>query len=135
MGTDKLLLDIGGETFSRLDCPAVFRKIERVFVSLARPEKYPELNLPRIPDIFPVTAPSAGLHAALRVTAAMCFWWRADLPLSTPEAAERVISFAAEGHAVPCRWTPLAAMSLCLHGIRRVALRRWSAAVEEGSIR
>ncbi len=98
MGRDKLLLDIGGETFLGSLARRFSEKYENVFVSLARPEKYPELTLPRIPDVFPGHGPISGLHAALCATGGDVFLVAADLPLSTPEAADRVISFASDEH-------------------------------------
>ncbi len=94
MGRDKLMLELGGETFLGSLARRFSEKYDRVYVSLARPEKYPEITLPRIADIHPGLGPIGGLHAALSGTGGDVFLVAADLPLSTPEAAERVMEFA-----------------------------------------
>lgn len=94
MGRDKLLLDWGGETFLGSLTRRFSVKFDRVYVSLAQPDKYPEITLERIADIYPGHGPISGLHAALTRTGDDVFLVAADLPLATPEAAERVLSFA-----------------------------------------
>ena len=94
MGRDKLTLELGGETFLGSLARRFSEKYDRVYLSLAQPEKYPEIDLPRIADIYPGHGPISGLHAALTATGGDVFLVAADLPLSTPEAAKRVMSFA-----------------------------------------
>jgi molybdopterin-guanine dinucleotide biosynthesis protein A len=101
MGRDKLALEYNGETLLHQAVRRFSPYFDRVFLSLADADKYPDLRAERVPDIYPGQGPMAGLHAGLaRAEDAGVFLLAADLPLATPEAARRVIELA--GDAVAC---------------------------------
>lgn len=97
MGRDKLALDLGGETFLAAAVRKFTEKFDRVFVSVADPEKYPDIKADRICDIVPGCGPMSGLHAALKKLGEPVFLVAADLPLADPDAALRVMSLS-EGY-------------------------------------
>ena len=65
MGRDKLRLTLGGETLLQRALRRYGEVFPRVLVSVAGPEKFPELGERRVFDVFPGAGPLAGLHAGL----------------------------------------------------------------------
>ena len=112
MGRDKLLLTLEGETLLRRALRRYGEVFPRVLVSVAGPEKLPELGGMRVFDRFPGAGPLAGLHAALSAAGEDVFLTAADMPFSSPEKALRMISLCAGAEACVLtdgegRWEPL----------------------------
>ncbi len=112
MGRDKLRLTAGGETLLDRALRRYGEVFPRVLVSVAGPEKYPELGDRRIFDRFPGAGPLAGLHAALDAAGEDVFLTGADMPYSSPEKALLLASLCGEHDACVLtdesgRWEPL----------------------------
>ncbi|MDR2771220.1 MAG: molybdenum cofactor guanylyltransferase [Clostridiales Family XIII bacterium] len=88
MGRDKLELPYGNETLLRRAARLYSGCFDRVYLSVSNGEKYADLGVERIEDVFRGCGPMAGLHAALSKTDADgVFLLAADLPFANPEAA------------------------------------------------
>ena len=112
MGRDKLRLTLGGETLLQRALRRWGEMFPRVLVSVAGPEKFPELGDRRVFDAFPGAGPLAGLHAGLLAAGEDVFLTGADMPFSSPEKALRLASLCGEAEACVLtdgtgRWEPL----------------------------
>ena len=112
MGRDKLRLTLGGETLLERALRRWGEVFPRVLVSVAGPEKFPELGDRRVFDAFPGAGPLAGLHAGLLAAGEDLFLTGADMPFSSPEKALRLASLCGEAEAcvltdMTGRWEPL----------------------------
>ena len=112
MGRDKLQLTAGGETLLGRALRRYGETFPRVLVSVAGPEKYPELGGLRVFDRFSGAGPMAGLHAALAESGDDVFLTGADMPYSSPEKALKLISLCGDCEACVAtdadgRWEPL----------------------------
>ena len=112
MGRDKLRLTLGGETLLTRAVRRYSEVFPRVMVSVAGPEKFPELGDMRVFDVFPGAGPLAGLHAGLLASGEDVFLTGADMPFSSPEKALELIRLG-EGYEACVltdgdgRWEPL----------------------------
>ena len=112
MGRDKLILTAGGETLLDRAVRRYASVFPRVLVSVASPEKFPELGDNRVFDVFPGAGPLAGLHAGLLATGEDVFLTGADMPYSSPEKALLLSSLCGDADACVVtdadgRWEPL----------------------------
>ena len=97
MGTDKTQLIYNGKTLLASAVDRFSASFDRVYLSIGDPEKYPDINVERVIDIYPGCGPMAGLHAALLKTPDEgVFLAAADLPFSSPEAALKVIELCGD---------------------------------------
>ena len=99
MGRDKLSLPQGETTVLASAVQRFSEKFDRVLLSVDTPERYPEIAVGHICDIFPDCGPLGGLHAALTALddeKGGVFLAAADLPFSDPDAALRLMSFCGE---------------------------------------
>ena len=100
MGRDKLVLPINGETLLVSAVKRFSAEFGDVFLSLADADKYPDVAVRRVVDIFPGAGPLSGLHAALSSAPGEgVFLVAADLPFSSPKAALRMIELCGAGEA------------------------------------
>ena len=112
MGRDKLQLTLGGETLLTRALRRYGEVFPRVLVSVAGPEKFPELGEKRVFDRWPGAGPLAGLQAGLLASGEDVFLTAADMPFSSPEKALMLSSLCGEAEAcvlTDCagRWEPL----------------------------
>ena len=112
MGRDKLQLTLGGETLLARALRRYAEVFPRVLVSVAGPEKYPELGEKRVFDRWPGAGPLAGLQAGLLASGEDVFLTAADMPFSSPEKALMLSSLCGEADACCLtddagRWEPL----------------------------
>ena len=112
MGRDKLQLTLAGETLLARAVRRYSEVFPRVLVSVAGPEKFPELGDMRVFDAFPGAGPLAGLHAGLLASGDDVFLTGADMPFSSPEKALLLASLCGEKDACVLtdasgRWEPL----------------------------
>ena len=112
MGRDKLRLTLEGETLLERALRRYGEVFPRVLVSVAGPEKFPELGQKRVFDRFPGAGPLAGLHAGLLSAGEDVFLTGADMPFSSPEKALELASLCGEAEACVLtdeegRWEPL----------------------------
>ncbi len=112
MGRDKLQLTLGGETLLARTLRRYGEVFPRVLVSVAGPEKFPELGGKRVFDLWPGAGPLAGLHAGLLASGEDVFLTGADMPFSSPEKALVLSSLCGEAEACVLtdgagRWEPL----------------------------
>ncbi len=112
MGRDKLQLTLAGETLLARAVRRYSEVFPRVLVSVAGPEKFPELGQKRVFDVFPGAGPLAGLHAGLLASGEDVFLTGADMPFSSPEKAQVLASLCGEADACVLtdeagRWEPL----------------------------
>lgn len=100
MGKDKLELEYCGKTLLEAAVERFSKCFDKVYVSVADPEKYPYIKAERIEDIYKDCGPMAGLHAALKKTDDEgVFLVAADLPFSDPGAAKRIIDLVGTNDA------------------------------------
>ena len=112
MGRDKLRLTLEGETLLQRAVRRYGEVFPRVLVSVAGPEKFPDLGDRRVFDVFPGAGPLAGLHAGLLRAGEEVFLTGADMPFSSPEKALLLASLCGEADACVLtdgegRWEPL----------------------------
>ncbi len=112
MGRDKLRLPVAGETLLERALRRWGEVFPRVLVSVASPERFPELGDRRVFDSFPGAGPLAGLHAGLLAAGEDVFLTGADMPFSSPEKALLLASLCGEADACVLtdaagRWEPL----------------------------
>ena len=112
MGRDKLQLTLAGETLLARAVRRYGEVFPRVLVSVAGPEKFPELGGKRVFDLWPGAGPLAGLHAGLLASSGDVFLTAADMPFSSPEKALVLASLCGEADACVLtddsgRWEPL----------------------------
>lgn len=112
MGRDKLSLPAAGETLLSRALRRYRAVFDKVLVSVAGPEKYPELGDARVFDRYPGAGPMAGLHAGLLRVGEDVFLTGGDMPFSSPEKALMLASLAGEKDACVLtdetgRWEPL----------------------------
>ena len=112
MGRDKLSLPAAGETLLSRALRRYRAVFDKVLVSVAGPEKYPELGDARVFDRYPGAGPMAGLHAGLLRAGEDVFLTGGDMPFSSPEKALMLASMAGEKDACVLtdetgRWEPL----------------------------
>jgi len=112
MGRDKLSLPAAGETLLNRALRRYRAVFDKVLVSVAGPEKYPELGDARVFDRYPGAGPMAGLHAGLLRAGEDVFLTGGDMPFSSPEKALMLASLAGEKDACVLtddtgRWEPL----------------------------
>ena len=92
MGTDKLLLPQREGTVLDQAVRRFSAVFDRVCVSVAKADSYPEIRAEHVVDEYPGCGPMAGVHAGLkRCGDDGVFVAAADLPLSDPGAALRII--------------------------------------------
>ena len=92
MGRDKTQLIYHGKTLLAGAVERFSAGFDRVYLSIGDSEKYPDIKVERVIDLYPGCGPMAGLHAALLKTPDEgVFLAAADLPFSSPEAALKVI--------------------------------------------
>jgi len=88
MGRDKLALPQNGTTVLQAAVARFSEKFDRVFLSVDDKNRYAEIDVPKIEDIYKGCGPLGGLHAALSAADSdLIFLAAADLPFSSPEAA------------------------------------------------
>ena len=102
MGRDKLTLELDGQTLLQSAVNRFATEFETVCVSVADLSKYPEVQAPRIADIYQGAGPLSGLHAVLKQFPAV-FLVAADLPYSCPRMAKRVAELCGEHEACAIR--------------------------------
>ena len=112
MGRDKLRLTLGGVTLLQRAIRRWGEVFPRVLVSVAGPERFPELGNMRVFDVYPGAGPLAGLHAGLLAAGEEVFLTGADMPFSSPEKALLLASLCGEAEACVLtdetgRWEPL----------------------------
>lgn len=112
MGRDKLRLTLEGETLLARAVRRYSEAFPRVLVSVAGPEKFPELGDRRVFDRYPGAGPLAGLHAGLLEAGEAVFLTGADMPFSSPEKALALAALCGEEDACVLtdtdgRWEPL----------------------------
>ena len=112
MGRDKLFLTLEGETLLARAVRRYSEVFPRVLVSVAGPEKFPELGDRRVFDRYPGAGPLAGLHAGLLEAGEAVFLTGADMPFSSPEKALALTALCGEADACVLtdadgRWEPL----------------------------
>lgn len=96
MGRDKLTLDINGTTLVETVVSRFAEEFAEVYLSVADADKYPDITVRKITDVYPDVGPMSGLHAALSgVEAEAMFVTAADLPYACPQAAKRIIELGA----------------------------------------
>ena len=97
MGRDKTQLIYNGKTLLASAVDRFSAVFDRVYLSIGYPGKYPDIDVERVIDIYPGCGPMAGLHAALLKTPDEgVFLAAADLPFSSPEAAQKVIELCGD---------------------------------------
>jgi len=97
MGRDKTQLIYRGQTLLAGAVDRFSTVFDRVYLSIGDPEKYPDIKVERVIDLYPGCGPMAGLHAALLKTPDEgVFLAAADLPFSSPEAALKVMKLCGE---------------------------------------
>lgn len=95
MKKDKMTLRFGAESFLESAVNRFSKYFDTVVVSVADPDKYPEIRAPHIVDIYKGCGPLSGLHAALTTTDDEgVFLVAADLPYADPSAAKRIVELA-----------------------------------------
>lgn len=97
MKRDKLALRFGEQTLLESAVARYSRFFDTVLISVADPDKYPEIKARRVIDIYRGCGPIGGLHASL--TSAdddAIFLAAADMPFSDPRAAKRIIELAGD---------------------------------------
>ncbi|MBQ8831244.1 MAG: molybdenum cofactor guanylyltransferase [Oscillospiraceae bacterium] len=88
MGRDKLALPQGGTTVLKAAVDRFSEKFEQVCISVDDKNRYADIDVPKIEDIFKGCGPLGGLHAALsEASGDGVFLAAADLPFSSPETA------------------------------------------------
>ena len=97
MGRDKLMLPQNGATVLETAVKRFSEKFDRVFLSVDRAGRYPDIPVPHVVDLFPACGPLAGLQAGLEAAGEDgVFLAAADLPFSDPETALRMIEVCGE---------------------------------------
>jgi molybdopterin-guanine dinucleotide biosynthesis protein A len=97
MQRDKLALRFGGESLLASAARRFSAGFDEVWLSVADPDKYSEIAIPRVVDIYKGCGPMGGLHAALSAAAGTgVFLIAADLPFADPAAALRIMALAGE---------------------------------------
>lgn len=97
MGRDKTQLIYHGETLLAGAIKRFSAVFDNVYLSVGEAEKYPDIIAERVVDRYPGCGPMAGLHAALLKTPDEgVFLAAADLPFSSPEAAQKVIELCGD---------------------------------------
>ena len=100
MGRDKLMLPQEGTTVLEATVRRFSEKFDRVLLSVDRPDRYPDIAVTHVTDMFPGCGPLAGLHAGLKAAGGEgVFLAAADLPFSDPETALRMIELRG-GHEI-----------------------------------
>jgi molybdopterin-guanine dinucleotide biosynthesis protein A len=98
MGRDKLELPYRNETLLQRAARLYADFFDKVYLSVGDSEKYADVDVERIVDVFRGCGPMGGLHAALSKTGADgIFLLAADLPFASPAAA-RFIARRGSGH-------------------------------------
>jgi len=104
MGRDKLSLVLDGLTVLESAVERFRGGFDNVYLSVAEPTKYPEIDVRRIVDVFTGAGPMAGLHAALSsLDVDGVFLVAADLPFAMPDAAKRIIELCGDFDAAILR--------------------------------
>ena len=97
MGRDKLMLAQQGSTVLETAVKRFLERFERVFLSVDRDGRYPDIPVPHVTDRFPGCGPMAGLHAGLEAAGDKgVFLAAADLPFSDPETALKMIELCGD---------------------------------------
>ena len=92
MGTDKLMLPQRDGTVLEQAVRRFSAVFDRVLVSVASPDCYPDIPAERIADEFPGCGPMAGIQAGLKhCRPEGAFFCAADLPFSDPLAARAIM--------------------------------------------
>ena len=97
MQKDKMVLRFGKQTLLESAVDRFSRCFDNVLISVADPDKYPEVKARRVVDITKGCGPIGGLHAALKNTDEEgIFLVAADMPYADPLAAKRIIELAGD---------------------------------------
>ena len=100
MGRDKLSLPQNGKTVLEAAVQRFSEKFHKVYISVDEMTRYPEINAPKIADVYKGCGPLGGLHAALgNVEGDGVFLAAADLPFSSPDIALEMIKLC-EGYDI-----------------------------------
>ena len=92
MGRDKLSLPQNGTTVLKAAVERFSQKFDKVYLSVNDASRYPDIDIPKIEDIFKNCGPMGGLHAALKAADADgVFLAASDLPFSSPDAALKMM--------------------------------------------
>lgn len=95
MQRDKMELRLKSESFLESAVKRFSSCFDQVYISVADPEKYPDIKVRRVVDVYRGCGPIAGLHAGLLNTEDDgVFLVAADLPFAEPRAAKRMIELA-----------------------------------------
>lgn len=95
MKRDKLALPFGTATILASAVDRFSAYFDKVYISVADANKYPEIKAARLTDIYKGCGPMGGLHAALKGSEDEgIFLVAADLPHSDPLVAKRIIELA-----------------------------------------
>jgi molybdopterin-guanine dinucleotide biosynthesis protein A len=97
MGRDKLELSLDGRTLLESIVSRFAEVFDDLYLSVADADKYADVKLRRVVDIFPGAGPLSGLHAALaNLPGNGVFLVAADLPYACPYAAKRIIELCGD---------------------------------------
>lgn len=92
-GKKKLLLYLEGETFATRIIDA-FKGIRKVYLSVDKMEKYEELGLPMVEDLYPGCGPLGGIASALEVCSEEALFVVAcDMPFVTKDAVQTMMEY------------------------------------------
>jgi len=132
MRRDKLTLAFGGSSLLAAVTDRFTGVFDTVYLSVKDPQKYPEIRVPRLVDIYPGCGPMSGLHAGLHMTGEDgIFLTAADLPFADPLAAQRIIELS--GDSDVCITTDSAARYEPLFGYyKKTALPHVERALSSG---
>lgn len=97
MGRDKLTLSFGASSLLAAVTDRFKGVFDTVYLSVKEPDKYPEIRIPRLVDIYAGCGPMGGLHAGLLKTGDDgVFLTAADLPFADPLAALRIMELSGD---------------------------------------
>ena len=92
-GKKKLLLYLEGETFATRIIDA-FKGISKVYLSVDKKEKYEDLGLPMVEDLYPGCGPLGGIASALEVCSEEALFVVAcDMPFVTKDAVQTMMDY------------------------------------------
>ncbi len=95
-GKKKLLLYLEGETFASRIIDA-FKGISKVYLSVDKKEKYKDLGLPMVEDLYPGCGPLGGIASALEVCSEEALFVVAcDMPFVTKDAVQTMMDYYEE---------------------------------------
>jgi len=99
MGTNKALLEIGGEPLISRTYRTLANLFHEVIVVTNTPQDYDFLPCRKVPDLYPGIGSIAGLHAALaHSTAQRTFVTACDMPFVNPDIVRHLCTLQREGY-------------------------------------